>query len=158
MDELLGFFPHLVFRVVDIFANCCHETTQALQIFLIIWFEQAHHAVVHDLFCEHLQFEQLTNKPAKMNRLWESYVWFKHILFMTEHHKGLGRAKRLCFMPIVKNIWELHYVTSRIWQCAFLKSDSLWDNVERTHEYTLRTSHCVSYIFRCYWCKEQIDT
>ena len=23
-------------------------------------------------------------------------VWFKHILFMTEHDKGLGRAKKLC--------------------------------------------------------------
>ena len=22
--------------------------------------------------------------------------WFKHILFMTEHDKGLGRAKKLC--------------------------------------------------------------
>ena len=24
------------------------------------------------------------------------YIWFKHILFMTEHDKGLGRAKKLC--------------------------------------------------------------
>ena len=23
-------------------------------------------------------------------------AWFKHILFMTEHDKGLGRAKKLC--------------------------------------------------------------
>ena len=23
-------------------------------------------------------------------------IWFKHILFMAEHEKGLGRAKRLC--------------------------------------------------------------
>ena len=23
-------------------------------------------------------------------------IWFKHILFMTEHDKGLGRAKKLC--------------------------------------------------------------
>ena len=22
--------------------------------------------------------------------------WFKHILFITEHYKGLGRAKKLC--------------------------------------------------------------
>ena len=25
------------------------------------------------------------------------FVWFKHILFMAEHDKGLGRAKKLCF-------------------------------------------------------------
>ena len=24
------------------------------------------------------------------------FVWFKHILFMTEDDKGLGRAKKLC--------------------------------------------------------------
>ena len=23
-------------------------------------------------------------------------TWFTHILFMTEHEKGLGRAKKLC--------------------------------------------------------------
>ena len=27
--------------------------------------------------------------------IWHNF-WFKHILFMTEHDKGLGRAKKLC--------------------------------------------------------------
>ena len=27
---------------------------------------------------------------------WSAATWFKHILFMTEHDKGLGRDKKLC--------------------------------------------------------------
>ena len=28
----------------------------------------------------------------------DDYLWFKHILFMTEHDKGLSRAKKLCLV------------------------------------------------------------
>ena len=28
------------------------------------------------------------------------FGWFKHILFMTEHDTGLGRAKKLCLAPL----------------------------------------------------------
>ena len=34
-------------------------------------------------------------------------IWFKHILFMTEHDKGLGRAKKLC-LALSKTHTHMH--------------------------------------------------
>ena len=40
---------------------------------------------------------QATSIPVLANKAQTYYSsWFKHILFMTEHDKGLGRAKKLC--------------------------------------------------------------
>ena len=48
----------------------------------------------------HPQKDSETLWPWKKNQSLEDDIpqggWFKHILFMTEHDKGLGRAKKLC--------------------------------------------------------------
>ena len=39
----------------------------------------------------------------------DKIVWFKHILFLTEHDKGLGRAKKLC-LALSKTHTHAHIV------------------------------------------------
>ena len=36
-------------------------------------------------------------------------IWFKHILLMTEHDKGLGRAKKLC-LALSKTHTHVHAI------------------------------------------------
>ena len=60
---------YLSLGVVDVLADGGEQTTQALVVLLVLGFEQPHQAVVHDLLCQHLQLEQLANKPKQLEEI-----------------------------------------------------------------------------------------
>ena len=39
-------------------------------------------------------------------------TWFKHILYLTEHEKGFGKAKKLCLAPLHSTYMHLLLVYS----------------------------------------------
>ena len=40
------------------------------------------------------------NFIVKMGDFYQMNLWFKHIVSMTEHHKGLGRSQKAMFSPL----------------------------------------------------------
>ena len=53
---------YLCFLKVQVFANCGEQATQTLEGLFIVVLQQLHHAVMHDGFSQHLEFEELSNE------------------------------------------------------------------------------------------------
>ena len=60
VSETLSFY--LCFLKIQVLANGSEQATQALQGFFIVVLQQLHHAVMHDGFRQHFEFEELSDE------------------------------------------------------------------------------------------------